>query len=74
MSTDLGKNCFVIMPISTPAEIASQYGDADHFKHVLDCLFRPAIQKAGLRPISPSVEGEHLIHVRRQLLLRISDN
>ena len=48
MSTDPGKNCFVIMPISTPIESAAQYGnDQDHFRHVIDHLFQPAVEKAG---------------------------
>ena len=62
MSTDLGKNCFVIMPISTPIESAAQYGhDEEHFRHVLDHLFRPAVEKAGFNLISPNFAGSSLI-------------
>ena len=62
MSTDLGKNCFVIMPISTPIESASHYGnDEEHFRHVLDHLFRPAVEKAGFNMIPPNFAGSSLI-------------
>jgi hypothetical protein len=40
--------CFVIMPISTPDIYVDQYNkDPDHFKHVLDYLFTPALATAG---------------------------
>ena len=62
MSTDLGKNCFVIMPISTPIESAAQYGnDDEHFRHVLDYLFRPAAENAGFNMIPPNFAGSSLI-------------
>lgn len=55
--------CFVIMPITTPPELVSKYGsDADHFKHVLDHLLAPAIEKAGHEVVRPSAEGAELIH------------
>jgi hypothetical protein len=54
-------DCFVIMPISTPEPLAYS-GDKDHFKHVLDHLFKPAIEKAGFTPIPPSSKGSDLIH------------
>ena len=39
--------CFVIMPITTPHESMQLYGgDHDHFEHVLDHLFAPAIELA----------------------------
>ncbi len=50
------------MPISTPARLLDAYhGDPDHFRHVLDHLFVPAIQKAELEPIRPIVEGSAVI-------------
>lgn len=62
MTKEKKKNCFIIMPISTPKDIADRYADTDHFKHVLECLFVPAIEKAGFKPIPPSAKGSDLIH------------
>jgi len=57
------KTCFIIMPITTPESVINSYRDkADHFKHVLDCLFKPAFQKAGYKPIPPIAKGADLIH------------
>ena len=54
--------CFIIMPISTPDFAIPKYnGDADHFKHVLDHLFVPALTDAGFEPIPPVCEGAELI-------------
>jgi hypothetical protein len=56
-------NCFIIMPISTPKALVPLYrGDDDHFRHVLDHLFIPAIEKAGLHPVPPKVSGPDIIH------------
>jgi hypothetical protein len=55
--------CFVIMPLTTTSEMASRYGgDPDHFAHVLDHLFVPAVEKAGFTPKKPIAEGADLIH------------
>jgi len=55
-------NCFVIMPLTTPeAALASYDGDHDHFIHVLDHLFIPAIEKAEFDPIKPIAKGSDLI-------------
>lgn len=57
------RKCFIIMPISTPPELVEIYsGDKDHFRHVLDYLFVPAIEKAGLSPVPPIAKGSELIH------------
>jgi hypothetical protein len=57
------KNCFIIMPITTPKSMIDEYTDgAEHFKHVLDALFIPSVEKAGYRPISPIAKGADLIH------------
>lgn len=57
------KTCFIIMPITTPDRYLDQYkGDSDHFIHVLDHLFKPAITAAGLEPIPPIVKGSEIIH------------
>jgi hypothetical protein len=55
--------CFIIMPISTPPEFIGVYrSDVDHFKHVLECLILPAVEKAGYKPITPIATGSDLIH------------
>ncbi|MCH7738216.1 MAG: hypothetical protein IH872_12550 [Chloroflexi bacterium] len=62
MSSDPTKDCFVIMPISTPVGTSAQHGDdEDHFRHVLDHLFLPAIEQAGFNMIPPSFAGSELI-------------
>ena len=43
------KTCFVIMPITTPTIYVEKHVyDPEHFKHTLQYLFKPAIEKAGL--------------------------
>lgn len=60
---DKKKTCFIIMPISTPDHMVDKYHDGvAHFEHVLNCLFRPSVEKAGFEPISPKAEGSDLIH------------
>jgi hypothetical protein len=50
------------MPISTPSNLASEYGgDLDHFEHVLRFLFEPAIKHAGYNMVSPSVLNSQII-------------
>lgn len=54
--------CFIIMPITTPKVFIEQYkGDHDHFQHVLDHLFLPAVNEAGFDPIPPKSSGSELI-------------
>ena len=56
------KSCFIIMPITTPQELIGEYNnDIDHFTHVLDQLFIPSIEKAGLEPIPPIVQGADIV-------------
>jgi hypothetical protein len=63
MTDDEKKTCFIIMPITTPDTRLEDYRDgADHFKHVLECLFVPSVQKAGYEPIPPIAKGSDLIH------------
>ncbi len=58
-------DCFIIMPITTPKHLVDSYsGGADHFEHVLNHLFIPAIEKVGLNPITPIAEGSDIIHAR----------
>ncbi|HYV14322.1 MAG TPA: helix-turn-helix transcriptional regulator [Pyrinomonadaceae bacterium] len=51
------------MPISTPSDSLESYNrDVDHFLHVLECLFIPAIEASNLQPILPQVAGSDVIH------------
>lgn len=57
------KTCFIAMPISTPEHVLPLYGnDSEHFMHVLECLFIPAVEKAGLLAIPPFAKGSEVIH------------
>ncbi len=57
------KECFVIMPITTPKDRLADYnGDETHFIHVMEHLFRPAIEKADLVPVFPISKGAEVIH------------
>lgn len=50
------------MPIPTPEDLQEPYnGDKEHFTHVLDHLFIPAIEKAGFHPIAPATSGSDII-------------
>jgi hypothetical protein len=50
------------MPISMPEIYADRYNDPEHFKHVLDYLFAPALAAAGYEAIPPAVVGSEVIH------------
>lgn len=68
------KSCFIIMPISTPEEFGTKYRDgADHFRHVLDCLFVPSVEAIGYRAIRPNAKGADLIHAEIVRNLEQSD-
>ncbi|VAX40856.1 hypothetical protein MNBD_PLANCTO03-2440, partial [hydrothermal vent metagenome] len=57
------KTCFIIMPITTQENYFDLYRDTEeHFRHVLDLLMMPAVEKAGYTPIRPSAQGADLIH------------
>ena len=72
--TDDKKKCFIIMPITTPEPLSQGYsGDPEHFKHVLDHLFIPAIESAGFQPIPPIAKGSDMIHVEIIKKLEFSD-
>lgn len=61
--TDKQKECFVIMPITVPEHMLKKYRDGkDHFNHVLDSLFIPAVEKAGYKTVLPRVKGSDFIH------------
>jgi hypothetical protein len=56
------KTCFIIMPITTPEPYLEMYRDgANHFEHVLQCLFITSIEKAGYKPIPPIAKEADLI-------------
>jgi hypothetical protein len=52
------------MPITTLADEKTLYGDTDHWGHVLNHLFVPAVEKAGFEAIRPSASGTSMIHGR----------
>ena len=55
--------CFVIMPVTTPDHFLSAYNnDGAHFHHVLEHLFRPALEQLDFEVISPVAIGADLIH------------
>jgi len=61
MSND-EKTCFVIMPLTTPKDKLEQYNnDSDHFLHILDHLFIPALEDVGFTPVSPKSTGSDII-------------
>jgi hypothetical protein len=55
------KTCFVVMPVTTPQEYEDNLQDADHFKHVLDYLFTPALKIAGFTVLPPVASGATMI-------------
>jgi CheY-like chemotaxis protein len=64
--------CFIAMPISTPTGLVERYeNDSDHFLHVLEHLFVPAIENVGLKPISPLTAGSSVIHA--EIIKQITD-
>jgi hypothetical protein len=50
------------MPVTTPTSYADDLRDADHFGHVLEHLFKPALEQAGYTVIPPKMLGAALIH------------
>lgn len=66
--------CFIIMPISTPTDLANQYNnDINHFEHVFECLFKPAVEDAGFEAIDPRAYGSENIQARIIKYLEIAD-
>jgi hypothetical protein len=56
------RTCFVVMPVTTPKSYVDELGDPEHFTHVLEHLFKPALEQVGFTVIPPSVDGANLIH------------
>lgn len=63
------KTCFIAMPVRTTDSQADLYGDADHWTHIMESLFVPAVEAAGFVPWRPIATGSNLIHAEivRQL-------
>lgn len=62
------------MPITTPKDMVERYnGDIDHFLHVMDVLFVPAIETAGMEAVRPIAEGSDLIPARIIKELELAD-
>lgn len=61
---DAKPTCFIAMPVTTHPKQAESYGDPDHWKHVMDVLFIPAIEAAGYAAVTPIAEGGDMIHAR----------
>lgn len=57
-------SCFIAMPITVHDEEAELYGDSEHWAHVMNHLFVPAIKAAGYEPVIPSASGTSMIHGR----------
>lgn len=56
-------SCFIIMPLTTPDSLVHLYEkDDEHFAHVLNHLFVPAIKDAKFEPILPIAQGSDVIH------------
>lgn len=56
------KNCFIIMPVSVPESLIETCNDPDHFTHVFQYLFKPALEKTGYEVIPPAATGADIIH------------
>lgn len=52
------------MPITVHEPEAELYRDPEHWLHVMEMLFVPAVEKAGFTPVKPSAEGTSMIHSR----------
>ena len=62
------------MPITTPLRLVDTYrGDIDHFSHVLEHLFAPAIEAADYEVVRPATQGADLIHAEIIRKLEESD-
>lgn len=54
--------CFIAMPLTTAEESRAKYhGDGDHFVHVLEHLFVPAVEAAGFSAVRPIMSGGDVI-------------
>lgn len=58
------QTCFIAMPITTHSNEREVYGDEDHWTHVMEHLFVPAVEKAGFEAVRPTASGTSMIHGR----------
>jgi hypothetical protein len=73
MPTENKPTCFIAMPISTPRADAELYADDEHWKHVMDSLFVPAVEAAGFEPVKPVMQGADLIYAQIIKHLELED-
>jgi hypothetical protein len=67
-------HCFGVIPITTPIKRVSDYGDdPDHFHHVWEHLFKPAIELAGFEPWAPWAPGAQIIPAKVCHALQTAD-
>lgn len=52
------------MPVSTSNHDAERFGDPDHWEHVRETIFVPAVERAGYEAIRPVMAGADMIHAR----------
>lgn len=64
MAKEKKKTCFILMPITMPKHLKDKYEDENHFSHILNHLFIPAIEEVGYRPIPPKAKGSEIIQAR----------
>ena len=62
MTDPAAKRCFIAVPITTHPDQAADYGDEQHWQHVMEHLFIPAIEKAGFVAVTPKSAGTSMIH------------
>ncbi|WP_298460470.1 hypothetical protein [uncultured Cellulomonas sp.] len=68
------RRCFIAMPLTTHPEDLDLYGgDIEHFIHVLDHLFAPAVERAGFEAVRPIMRGADLIHAEIVKNLELAD-
>ena len=74
MANKKAKSCFIIMPVTTPDDLAGNYqNDMDHFTHVLECIFIPALKKVEFEAIPPKATGSEIIQAEIIAQLANSD-
>ena len=65
--------CFVAMPVSVPDEYVDIYSHhAEHFLHVFNHLFTPALKNCEYNIIPPMVSESYFIHFEKKWNLQQS--
>ena len=63
----MSKKCFIIMPITVAEHLIDVYEDgSEHFRHILNGLMIPAVEKAGYEAIPPEVSGSD--HIQASII------